>query len=207
MPPEDLPGQEPTQALDAQPDDSSDAAEAKVFDEDYVKKLRREAAASRRALKELEAWKQEREQADLSDLDRARAENEAARAQLEALQKQIRGERLQNAVMSSASKAGVVDPEAAFRLLDLDAIEYDESGTPSNLDSVVKQLIKSRPYLKPQPSAGNPASPGRGREAQQKTSDQDLHRQVYGEPFDLFDADLSRNLGGGVIFHTSLSKE
>jgi uncharacterized protein YhaN len=50
-------------------------------------------------------------------------------------------------VMAAAGKLGLVDPDAAYRLLDLAALEYDENGKPKNLDKALAELIKAKPYL------------------------------------------------------------
>ena len=50
-------------------------------------------------------------------------------------------------VERQAAKLGIIDPEAAAQLLDWDALEYDENGTPINAEALLKDLLKSKPYL------------------------------------------------------------
>jgi len=46
----------------------------------------------------------------------------------------------------AASRLGIIDPEAAYKLVDLARIEYDD-GKPKNIDKVLAELVKTRPYL------------------------------------------------------------
>ena len=55
-------------------------------------------------------------------------------------------------VQLAAGKLGVVDPEAAYKLLDLEVIKYDKkTGKPQNIEALLNALIEERPYLKGQP--------------------------------------------------------
>jgi len=64
-------------------------------------------------------------------------------------------------VMLAASRMKIVDPEAAYRLLDLSQIEFAEDGTPKNLDQALKDLIKAKPYLVGPAAPGSPTNPER----------------------------------------------
>ena len=66
-------------------------------------------------------------------------------------------------VERQAAKIGIIDPDAAAQLIDWDALEYDEDGTPKNADALLKDLLKSKPYLagKTQASAGGATNPSR----------------------------------------------
>lgn len=58
----------------------------------------------------------------------------------------------------AAGKLGIVDPDAAYRLLDLAKLEYGEDNKPTNVEKVLGELVKSKPYLVggSGSSAGNP---------------------------------------------------
>lgn len=63
----------------------------------------------------------------------------------------------QHEVTLEADKLGIVDPDAAYRLLDLSQLKYGEDDKPNNVEEVLKGLIKSKPYLVGDgSSAGNP---------------------------------------------------
>ncbi len=115
-----------------------------------AKKLRAEAASLRRRLKELEDLKKQMDDAKLSETERlqkrlAELEKEQALHLRERQERTLRYE-----TMLAASKLGIVDPEAAYKLLDLKAIEFDEDGTPKDIQKHLEELLKQRPYLKPQ---------------------------------------------------------
>ena len=85
----------------------------------------------------------------LSDIEKAtRAATEAAeRARI--AEEQLRSERLRNAVYSEAVKAGAVDPDAVFALLDKGALLNDE-GAPQGVGDAITALIDAKPYLRAQ---------------------------------------------------------
>lgn len=50
-------------------------------------------------------------------------------------------------VKLEAGKLGIVDPEAAFKLLDLNGLKFDKDGRPKNTEDLLKALLEERPYL------------------------------------------------------------
>lgn len=156
-------GQEPqnqqqTAAAGAQP---GQEPAAEQFDAEYVRKLRAEAAEYRKRLRELEQKAQEQENAKLSETERlqkrlAELEREQAAYQRERQERTLRYE-----TMLAASRLGIVDPDAAYRLLDVSRIEFAEDGTPANIEAALKELIRVRPYLAAQPNSGSPTNPAR----------------------------------------------
>lgn len=50
-------------------------------------------------------------------------------------------------VATAATRLGIVDPDAAVRLIDASKLEYDENGKPKNAEAVLKELIAQKPYL------------------------------------------------------------
>lgn len=82
--------------------------------------------------------------------ERARAAEERARW----LEVRLEAERC-------ARRLGVVDEDAAFRLLDRDRIECDEAGRPVNVDRLMKELVEQRPWLARPESSVSVANPPR----------------------------------------------
>lgn len=130
---------------------------------------RREAASHRTKLTALEKAQQEAEAAKLSDLEKATKERDTLKAELDA-ERQDRRDRINRyEVQLAAGRLGIVDPEAAVKLLDWDSLEYSEDGSPKGVDAALRKLLAAKPYLAGQQQAGappanttNPAS-GRGR--------------------------------------------
>lgn len=129
-----------------------------------IRKLREQEKLARQLAKELEEKKRALsayEQEKLSEkerLERKLAELEQANA---SLLTEIQQARLQSAIERHAARLGIVDPEAAAVLIDRAAVEFDEDGRPANVEALLKDLIKAKPYLaRPAaPSAGLPANP------------------------------------------------
>jgi hypothetical protein len=140
--------------------------EPERFDADYVKKLRSEAAEYRRRMRELEQIVRQHEDAKLSETERLQKRLAELEREQE-LSKRERQERtLKYETMLAASRLGIVDPEAAYRLLDLTTLTFAEDGTPTNLEQVLHDLLKAKPYLakQPQVSAGSPTNPATGQQ-------------------------------------------
>jgi hypothetical protein len=162
---DDAQGQVPNDSGQAPQTDQQGAAgaqgqEPERFDAEYVRKLRAEAASYRTKLKELEQKVQEHETAKLSEAEKlqkrlAELEREQANYQRERQERTLKYE-----VMLAASRMGIADPEAAYKLLDLASIEFEEDGTPKNVEKALRDLIAKRPYLAG--GTGSPTNPARG---------------------------------------------
>lgn len=159
----------------------SDQASEKQFDVEYVKKLRGEAAEYRRRLRELEQVVKQYEDAKLSETERlqkrlADLEQEQLAHQQERQERIVRYE-----TMLAASKLGIIDPDAAYRLLDLASLEYNEDGTPKNLEKALRDLTRAKPYLVGAPSNAvtNPATGQRraGTFTRQQIADRRFYEQ------------------------------
>ena len=94
---------------------------------------------------------------------------------------------------------GIVDAEVAVALLDTSALEFDDAGRPDpeSLDSALKRLVKSKPYLKTQPPAASPANPARSEPMGE--TDAQRRARLFGGGGGIFDPDMARRLGGGVL--------
>lgn len=145
----------------AQPE--AQAAEEERFDAEYVRKLRAEAAEYRRRLRELESKVKSEEEAKMTEQERLQkrlAELERKEAEY---QRVIQARTLEYEVKLLAVRLGIVDPDAAYRLLDLKQIEFDDDGRPVNLEKVIRDLIATKPYLVSQQATVSPTNPAQGR--------------------------------------------
>jgi molecular chaperone GrpE (heat shock protein) len=149
------------------PDTSADSSSAQGAEEQQSgieRKLSAEAAAYRRKVRELEQKLKQYEEAQLSEqekLQRRLAELERERAQWERnLQETV----LRYEIQLAAQRLGVVDTDAAYKLIDLADVEFDEEGRPTNVETVVRALLQKRPWLAPSSSipASNPATASSG---------------------------------------------
>jgi chromosome segregation ATPase len=128
-------------------EEKEEKSQKETFDAEYVAALRREAARYRTERKELEEKLKKLEEAQLSETERI-----ANRlAELEKQQAEWMRERqellVRSAVVSEAVGLNIIDPEAAFKLLDLASLQFDEDGRPVNIKDALTKLIKEKPYL------------------------------------------------------------
>jgi len=160
------PGQEPTTNPQPQPGGQDPQAGGLDALPDWarteIRSLRAESAGRRKKLEELEGRVksfEERDQTEAEKLQKAAAE---AQQKAEAAEARARGIALRAAIEREARKLNVVDEDAAARLLDLDAVEYD-GDSPRNIPALLQDLVKARPYLVAQAAAtgGSPSNPPR----------------------------------------------
>lgn len=110
-------------------------------------KYRTDLRASQARLKELEKKEQERTEAEKSELQRATDKAQALEAEVAKRDDRIKELRLAQEVSRVAAKMDIVDPEAAFTLLDKGAVQY-EGDQPQNIDDLLTTLVEAKPYLK-----------------------------------------------------------
>ena len=142
----------PTEGQESE-EEEYDAARAMAL----IRKLRLEAKTATAAIKErdtLKAAQQAALDAQLSKEDQLskRAVQLEAELTFERADRQDRINRYE--VQIAATRLGIVDADAAVKLLDWTALEYGDDGAPQDIDRALKTLIKARPYL-----AGVPATP------------------------------------------------
>lgn len=142
-------------AMSAQTDPAQGAAEAATAPDEQLgdsgrKALEAERKAAREATKRAEAAEKA-----LADIRAAQmTESEKRDAELEVLRKaqsdwqRERNEMLlANTVERQASKLGFADPADALAMLDRTSIETGDDGRPANVDTLLSDLAKSKPYL------------------------------------------------------------
>ena len=126
---------------------------------------RRELQSLRQRMKEVEKERDELKAAQLSDTEKATERATKAEEKATALEKDLRTMRLTAAVDSAAKDLGIRDARAAQRLMDDEAVEWDDDGKPK-AKSVAKALAdaaKEHPILvKSGPGDGGGGSGGSG---------------------------------------------
>lgn len=126
-----------------------------------IETLRAESKDAKRLAKELadaQAQLAEHETAKLSETEKLAAKVTALEKSLAERDAERRTLLVRTEIERQARKLGIVDEDAAYRLLDLDALEYDEGGAPKNVDKLLAKLLEAKPYLKA-PTDGRSAVP------------------------------------------------
>jgi len=119
-----------------------------------LKDANSESAGRRKRLEELEQAETKRNEAEMTAAQKAQkaaADLQAKIAEMEGQAKAREREQQERViryeVMLKATGMGVVDPDAAVKLLDWSTLEFDEQGQPKNTEAVLKALMKAKPYL------------------------------------------------------------
>jgi hypothetical protein len=112
------------------------------------KRRRLEGQTLQSQLDELQTWKSEQERAALSEEERRQVEFDEAVQAREAAEARAAEMQLQYEVAARASTLGIRDPRDAVRLMDWDALEFNDRGEVSNMDNVLTALLTEKPYLR-----------------------------------------------------------
>lgn len=187
--------------MGAMPDPQAEIAGAddtKALSE-ALKEARTDAIKWRTRLREMEAAAQAQKDAELSDAERQAKRIVDMEQQLAEQQAQTRSLALESAVAMRATALGIVDAEVAVKLLDSRSLDFDDLGRPDpeSLDTALKRLIKSKPYLKTQPPAASPANPARSEPVGE--TDAQRRARLFGGGGGIFDPSMAQGLGGGVL--------
>ena len=99
-------------------------------------------------LKERAARADELEQAQLTEKERLEARVEQAEKNSQAADQRIAEALISSAVQVQAGQMGIVDPEAAFLLVDRSNIRYTPEAGVAGVEDALTQLLETKPYLK-----------------------------------------------------------
>jgi hypothetical protein len=138
------------------PSEPPSGQEPKTFDEAYVKQLRTEAAGYRKRASEAETELQKIKDAQLSETERAKKEAADAQAKAQKLEADLKAQSVRAEIAVLGSGLKIVDADAAYRLIDQAAIQFDDTGRPSNVKALLDQLVKDKPYLIEKASPSTP---------------------------------------------------
>lgn len=141
---------------------SNESNEPKVFDADYVKELRNEAAKYRTErnevqksveefqtrLQEYENKIKEFEKEKMTVEERQKLEFKEAVTKAQELENEIRSTRLEAAVAKNVRKFDLADADATLKLMDHSKVQYNDDGRPANIEDVLTATLEQYPFLK-----------------------------------------------------------
>lgn len=158
-------------AEDPSPADSNPSAESsetsstepKLFSEDYVKSLRREAAENRVKAKQMKEAIEKVFGIEIEgDITEAlTAIKVGYETKLAETQKSVRALHLNTEAAKLQAELGIIDLEAVLKLADLSDVKITEDGKVEGLKEALEAVLEAKPYLKGQPTptksvGGNP---------------------------------------------------
>ena len=146
-----------TQPVEAVTVPTESSAE-KTFTQDEVNRMMGQARRDARSqfsdyseLKSRAAKADELEQANLTEAERLEARVSDAEKRATDAQGQVSSAMIASEVKVRATQMGIVDPDAAFLLLDKKNVAYNVTDGVSGVDDALAQLLEDKPYLR----AGN----------------------------------------------------
>jgi len=153
----------------AQPE--TDSTE-RLFTQDEVNRLMGQWAKEVRnqfgdykQLQERAAKADELEQAKLTEQERLEARASEAERRAADAAGQIASAMIASEVKVRASQLGIIDPDAAYLLLDRSNVRYGEDGGVTGVDEALTQLLEDKPYLKGSPNRAPNLNPQSGEPA------------------------------------------
>lgn len=147
---------------------------------DLIAKLRRTERAQAKALADATTKLKTHEDAQLSETERLQAQVKEHTEKSTTLASALQTERVQNAVELTAHQLGIVDPEAAYLLVDKSTIAVGEDGRVdrASVKTALEALVAARPYLKAAPAAAAPAKSGSATNPDRAKGQPSLTRKV-----------------------------
>ena len=112
-----------------------------------LKKANKESAGHRQKAKELDDLKAQIEAEKLSETEKLQKQLAKLQAERDEVTRQSQERTINYEVRLQAARLGIADPTDAVKLLDWSEIEYDDAGTPTNVEDLLRQLVKAKPYL------------------------------------------------------------
>ena len=112
-----------------------------------LKAVNNESAARRKKLQAFEDAKKEREDAEMTELEKSQASLVEMTTANEQLQQTIRDAKVDAAINAKAVELKFRNPADARALIDMNAVTLSDDGKVSGVDKALQALVKERPYL------------------------------------------------------------
>ncbi|HLZ64393.1 MAG TPA: hypothetical protein VKR06_46275 [Ktedonosporobacter sp.] len=113
----------------------------------------------RKKLSGYEEAEKKAQEAQLSEVERIKKQHADLQSQHDALVRETQELRVHQSVERHAARLKFIRPEIAAKLLDWSEIEYEENGSPKNIDKLLEKLVKSMPELAHASSQQAPSTP------------------------------------------------
>lgn len=148
--------------VDGKGTQNSESQEPKVFDAEYVKELRNEAAKYRTErndvqksfeefqtkLQSYEERIKEFEKEKMTAEERQKLEFKEAVSKSQDLENLLKTTRLEAAVAKNVVKFELADVDATLKLMDDSKVQYSDDGRVTNIDDVLTATLEQYPFLK-----------------------------------------------------------
>jgi flagellar biosynthesis GTPase FlhF len=152
----------PTPQADPEPPTEPTPAPDATALQRELAEARREAARYRNEAKKQTDAQRSEEEATLSDLEKANRKIADLEREREDLLTRSQERAVRLATVDAAARLGFRSPEVAYKLIDRAVIEYEEDGSPKNIEKLLKDLLQREPYLGKASPAGDFGGGNRG---------------------------------------------
>ena len=130
-----------------------------------TKRETRQQFADYSQLQERAAKADELEQAQLTEVERIQQRAADAEKAVVDANSKLADALIASEVKVKAVQLGIIDPDAAYLLMDKTGIQYDAKQGVAGVDEALTQLLESKPYLKGQPNRAPNLNPQSGEPA------------------------------------------
>ncbi len=147
---------ETTPQTQQQADDPAQPGEGKTFTQADLDRIVQERVARERGkYADYEELKKAKGELDtlkagqLSETEKGTKRATEAETKAQAAEARLRETVTRVEIERQARRLSIVDEDAAYRLLDAAKLEYDGDGKPANVEALLKDLARAKPYLWP----------------------------------------------------------
>lgn len=162
-------------------DEASTSAASQDDRDAEVSRLRREAAGLRTENKRLREAEDARTNAALSETERLQKRITDLETENTDLKRADAERTVRLSVMEHATAMNFRNPEVAYRMIDMAAVETNEQGSPTNVERLLKKVAEKEPYLlKPNTTTPDFGGGNRGGTPLETPNMNDLLRRASG---------------------------
>lgn len=113
------------------------------------KKLRQTLAEEIRKELQAEAERERKKEAEQFRplFEEAQQKLDEAEAEKQSIEEQWRTKLIRSEIKVAAATHNFIKPDVAYKLIDLEAVDFDDDGEPANIEELVKSLAEEHPYL------------------------------------------------------------
>lgn len=176
-----MPEDTPTYDTGAAPEVAPDTDQP--TDTPELRKIRREAGNLRTRLRQAEQELEAARAASLGEAEQLRQQLADLKTQMQNREVTFRQQNARHQVENAARDLGIADPLAAWKLLEPSALEFDDTGAPTNVAQALEALLAKHPILTggAQSSVTNPpraaGAPSLSRQALAKMTPDEINAQ------------------------------
>lgn len=148
-----------------------------------IKAQRESEKALRKQLAEIKVELKKFETKGMAEDELTKQERNELAAKNEQLESKYRKKSLRFTAQHEAAKLGFYAPDIAYRMIDVDDVEWDEDNEPSNVKPLLREVLKEYPNLKRTSRGdggddGDDLGQGRGRD---RGKDDDMNSAIRGQ--------------------------